>query len=528
MEKDTLENGFRTGASLLETLTSALYADPIVVFREYVQNAVDGFSKDKSKPENFRVDISLVSASKIIVIRDNGGGIPPDKFDETMRGLGRSTKASSQIGFRGIGRLAGLSFCKKLYFINNVSGQKQTFSFDGDKYRKILLDDKKKYDELDNVVGEIVSSDNQTTPDASCLDKGDYSFAVILSDVSDELVDCIYRKKPARGKSGKRSEINTIMNSGPTDDFVNELSLMLPVPYDTDFSDASAIRNKFKEWFNVELSSREFKVFLEGKQLFKPFRGSAGMDFRIIPVKIIDLQNDVSPQSSMPNTIGLLWIRFDYVFKAMKQNWGIAVRSKNMLVRSGSVLAEQAVEDRDAITTYGQYLSALKGVTGELLLETGCLSDNSRRDWFKLDKNSLQLRNQLCNLMNRMHTYRYKISHYIHNDKKTEDERQQVIIAFSEFISQKSDNTDIEPVEQYMDERIKEENANTLDERADERDILGYTTTQKRFYKTIMMSIYDYFENKEVTDYYVLKMHILRILNCDSIDSDVEPKAGGV
>ena len=34
------------GIRLLETLTSALYEDPIVLFREYVQNAVDSFNNN--------------------------------------------------------------------------------------------------------------------------------------------------------------------------------------------------------------------------------------------------------------------------------------------------------------------------------------------------------------------------------------------------------------------------------------------------------------------------------------------------
>ena len=52
-----MEN-FRTGARLLETLTSALYADPIIVFREYVQNAVDSFRRSDNSTEHV-VDITI-------------------------------------------------------------------------------------------------------------------------------------------------------------------------------------------------------------------------------------------------------------------------------------------------------------------------------------------------------------------------------------------------------------------------------------------------------------------------------------
>jgi len=313
----------------------------------------------------------------------------------------------------------------------------------------------------------------------------------------------------------------------PTADFINELSLLLPVPYGIDFADASAIRKKYRELFKVDLATREFKVFLNGNQLFKPFGNVEGVDFQMLHIQIVDLQNSAVSQPQELKTIGLLWIRFDYVFKAMKQNWGIAVRSKNMLVRGDSVVAEEAAADRAAITSYGQYLSAIKGVSGELLLETGCLSDNSRRDWFNVDKNSMQLRNQLCLLMNRMHSYRYKISRYMHNDMRTEAEKQSVIQAYRELVSNMNNNSDVTAVENFMSEQVQEESANEFDVRADERDILGYTMTQKRFYKTLMMSIHSYFENKEITDYYALKSHILRSLNRDKPDSENESATGG-
>ena len=55
---------FNTGARLLETLTSALYADPIIVFREYVQNAVDSFRRSTELKE-YVVDITIDISKKI-------------------------------------------------------------------------------------------------------------------------------------------------------------------------------------------------------------------------------------------------------------------------------------------------------------------------------------------------------------------------------------------------------------------------------------------------------------------------------
>ena len=69
------------GPQLLESITSSLYEDPIIIFREYVQNSVDAYNReidtDKSKEfEDFRVDIKIDKRRRNIKILDNGYGIP--------------------------------------------------------------------------------------------------------------------------------------------------------------------------------------------------------------------------------------------------------------------------------------------------------------------------------------------------------------------------------------------------------------------------------------------------------------------
>lgn len=525
-----------TGASLLDTLTSALYADPIVVFREYVQNSVDSFTRHSRDTRDtsidLKVEIIINSKDNQIIIRDNGKGIDPNKFQDVMYGFGNSEKMGdkSQLGFRGIGRLSGLSFCDTLQFINKADPENpQFFSLKGKYYHEILTSANGGNVALEEVLKNISTTKRPqkwSDPDPNNLKPG---FEVIMGNVCEELWACICSSKNMRRRQKTQAVEATPLSIGdrrPTDNFVNELSMLLPVPYRSDFNGASDIREKYKEFFNTELSDREFKVLLDGQLLFKPFVNMANADFKILPIQILPASNNSEALPREYKTIGLLWMRFDYVFKAMKENWGIAVRSKNMLVRGGAVLAEEAAEDRDAITTYGQYLSAIKGVTGELLLETGCLDDNSRRDWFKIDKNSLQLRNQLCQLMNRMHTYRYKISRYMHNDMRTEAEKQSVIQAYRELVSPTKEGSDITAVEQFIDGQFQMANAIEIDDRADERDILGYTMTQKQFYKKLMMEIYDYFKDDDIKEYYALKTYILRNLNQDSIESDNESTIG--
>jgi len=47
----------RIGKHLLETLTTALYSDPIIAFREYVPNAIDSYISNKVN--GFEISIKL-------------------------------------------------------------------------------------------------------------------------------------------------------------------------------------------------------------------------------------------------------------------------------------------------------------------------------------------------------------------------------------------------------------------------------------------------------------------------------------
>ena len=143
------------GIRLLETLTSALYEDPIVFFREYVQNSADAFIRHPAA--NSRIDININQEDRIIEFVDNGYGIPCDDFTYKMRGIGISDKGTSidQIGFRGIGRLSAMPFCNKLLFINKVEGygEIQEFSWNGEKYNSLLSQSDS--DNLEKAIDEI-------------------------------------------------------------------------------------------------------------------------------------------------------------------------------------------------------------------------------------------------------------------------------------------------------------------------------------------------------------------------------------
>lgn len=110
------------GKDILELLSSAMYVDPLTVYREYVQNAADalcdaaaqGLPPDPTAPQ---VRIVIDQGTRTIKIRDTGTGVPADAFASRMTSIGASPKRGTDArGFRGVGRLAGLGYCRELIF----------------------------------------------------------------------------------------------------------------------------------------------------------------------------------------------------------------------------------------------------------------------------------------------------------------------------------------------------------------------------------------------------------------------------
>ena len=104
------------GKYTLESLTNGMYASPLDMYREYIQNAVDSFDDAISAgieyPDKLRIDITINPTLKTVLIHDNGCGIKSCMAVSTLIDIGNSKKSNQTArGFRGIGRLAGLSYC---------------------------------------------------------------------------------------------------------------------------------------------------------------------------------------------------------------------------------------------------------------------------------------------------------------------------------------------------------------------------------------------------------------------------------
>ena len=109
------------GKNVIENLTTAMYENLLIVYREYIQNAADSIDTaikqgiiEQSKAV---IDVDIDEIARSVTIEDNGVGIRVNDFKKIMSSIADSTKDSTENkGFRGIGRLGGISTCKELRF----------------------------------------------------------------------------------------------------------------------------------------------------------------------------------------------------------------------------------------------------------------------------------------------------------------------------------------------------------------------------------------------------------------------------
>ncbi len=154
----------QVGKYTLESLTTGMYSDPKIVYREYIQNSVDSLENAVQQgiieQPSMRIDIIVSEENSRITIRDNGTGIKNSEAQATLINVGNSKKRNSNNrGFRGIGRLGGMSYCDKLIFSTSYEGEKckSVISFDCKKLKKLLVPGQYEDLSLADVLGEITT-----------------------------------------------------------------------------------------------------------------------------------------------------------------------------------------------------------------------------------------------------------------------------------------------------------------------------------------------------------------------------------
>jgi molecular chaperone HtpG len=110
------------GGELLRLLTAGMYDNPLVVYREYVQNSADSIAAQGANAGSVRITID--PGRSRITILDDGTGLASSEAVHRLTDLGCSPKdLSIDRGFRGIGRLSGLAFAEELHFTTRARAE---------------------------------------------------------------------------------------------------------------------------------------------------------------------------------------------------------------------------------------------------------------------------------------------------------------------------------------------------------------------------------------------------------------------
>lgn len=390
------------GKRILETLTSSLYFDPSVLFREYVQNSLDSKIHCGMSIDDFNVEIVINKKDKKITITDNGPGIPFEEFNKKMVSFGGSTKSREEIGYRGIGRLSALPFCDKLIFKNKTinNTQIQVCEWDSKAYKNFLDDGKDQ--SLESIFDEICSF--KTEESSEC----NQCFSVVIENYTEEIESIICDKG-----------------------FESRLKKLLPLKYNPNFTKSSEIISAYKEYLHKDMNQYMCNVSLDGVPLYKEYSndelGAIGIRTVRIAIK----------SGSELQTIGFIWHTFDQKIE-VRDSWkkngieGIFVRSKNIQMGSNFTIANKL--DGIAAMTYSEMYATLRGVSGELHICTNLLEDNSGRDWFKPSSELRSLIDVLNQYLVLVKKYRYQSSKYYNavNSNKDDSEKEKTILDLKE------------------------------------------------------------------------------------------------
>lgn len=349
------------GRDVLELVSSAMYIDPMTVYREYVQNAADAIDDARqlgllTASEDGKVTIDIDPSTRSIRIRDNGTGVPAKDFARRMAALGASNKrGSSSRGFRGVGRLAGLGYAQELVFRSRAVG--------------------------DELVSELTWDCRKLK---SLLRQTDGSIEDLVREVA------TYRRKPAGGYPEHFFEVelrgvirirsDKLMNPAAVDDYLGQVA---PVPFSPDFSFGEEIRSVLEPVVRLG----ELKIYVDGKSdpIYRPHRNSLVQENgKPITFDSISI-NEISGMDGGPAAV--VWVLHHEYEGALTNGSGV----KGLRLRAGNVQVGEnnLLEDLFPEARFNSWS------VGEIHVIDRKIVPNGRRDHFEQNAHYANLINQL-------------------------------------------------------------------------------------------------------------------------------------
>lgn len=351
------------GKDVMELLSSAMYVEPMSVYREYVQNAADAIDDARmagllAPGESGRVDIEVDPVSRTVSFRDNGTGIAWPDFVPRLTALGSSSKRNSSArGFRGVGRLAGLGYAQELVFRSRTAGETMVseMRWDCRKLRALL----RTQDELDlpALISAIVS----------------------VGRVEGEGWPERFFQAEMRGIV--RLKADRLMDAGAIDDYLAQVA---PVPFSSEFPFVEQIRERLDG--AVRLGEIEIHIGGRDAPIRRPHRGGFALD-ETRTAAFTDIEFFELP-SVDGGLAAICWVLHHDYEGALHNDTGV----KGLRLRSGNIqIGETALlEELFPEARFNSWC------VGEVHVVDRRLVPNGRRDHFEQNNHYANLLNHLA------------------------------------------------------------------------------------------------------------------------------------
>lgn len=322
------------GKGVLKICMGDNYTDATVVFREYVQNAIDAIYQAEtlgiiSNTDNY-VSINIKNGD--VQIMDRGIGVKSGEIGPVLVDLGNSTKSTSDIGQYGIGRLSGANWCEKIIFETSYYGEptRSILTFDS-KLARALVQEK---DSLD------------------------------CGDVMDKVTSCIFEAEAEEQHYFRVTLVNVKEELRNEETIRNYLSFIAPVPYDENFYDDCQKKAflKHPEFKELSMKEKTCKVHLNDKPVVKPYTSTiyiGNEPLKVTPPTFFKITDEDF------GDLAWGWYSINEEARQMGEgvNYkGLRLRAKNMAVGSQDYLISCFKNPTDANYVIGEVFVMHEGI----------------------------------------------------------------------------------------------------------------------------------------------------------------------
>ncbi|MEG0234724.1 MAG: ATP-binding protein [Cetobacterium sp.] len=402
------------GKNILENLTTGMYSDSKVSYREYIQNACDQIDKAVEmgllKENEGYIDIFIDSSNRYISIKDNATGISANEFKTEFGNIANSNKIQGKDkGFRGIGRLCGLAYCKTLTFKTTFKGENglSIMTYDAEKMREMLRNNIKYT--IEDILREITSIKTEE------IEADKHYFEVELININNENIDLL--------------DINKIRKY---------LSFLAPVPYKNEFLFCNEIYKHAKE---IGYKIDEYKILLNGEEILKDYtsklkdqNGSSLKNYD--DISKLEFENFYDKNDEL---MAWMWIglsRFEKSIPPVNEMRGLRLRQGNIQLGEDNCLQILFKENRGNYYFVGEVF----GVSKDLI-------PNSQRNYFNETETRVMFENELRNYFHRTLHILYTGGNQIKNALKKQENYLQKV---KEFEDKNVNNKFINKDEKYQ------------------------------------------------------------------------------